>query len=73
MGGPGVLAAPAVTTVPAVSLQVPDDPRRLRELLELRQRHLRSRIAACEELTAAMAALRAALTPGPAASNAGPC
>ncbi|KAM9606446.1 uncharacterized protein C1orf122 homolog isoform 2-T2 [Morphnus guianensis] len=39
----------------------PADLRRLRSLLEARQRHLRARIAACEQLTAEMAALQAAL------------
>lgn len=55
-----------MTAVPAVSPQVPECLRRLRELLELRQRQLRSRIAACEELRAELAALLAALSPGPA-------
>ncbi|XP_029894600.1 uncharacterized protein LOC115351694 [Aquila chrysaetos chrysaetos] len=40
---------------------VEEDLRRLRSLLEARQRHLRARIAACEQLTAEMAALQAAL------------
>ncbi|CAM9819799.1 unnamed protein product [Bubo scandiacus] len=43
---------------------VQDDLRRLRGRLEARQRHLRARIAACEQLTAEMAALRAALGAG---------
>ncbi|KAM7083617.1 uncharacterized protein J5F26_013917 [Ciconia maguari] len=43
---------------------VEDGLRRLRSLLEARQRHLRARIAACEELTAEMAALQAALGAG---------
>ncbi|KAM6043713.1 uncharacterized protein LJ206_019049 [Theristicus caerulescens] len=62
---------------------VENDVRRLRRLLEARQRHLRARMAACEELRAEMAALQAALRAGcrppclssgsgPAAGSSGP-
>lgn len=44
----------------------------VRRLLEARQRQLRARIAACEQLAAEMAALRAALRSGPAGDSSGP-